>query len=263
MMIDQWDERIRRAEELATKSPETQELLFFYAKLLVAQKEIYEFLRSRRGWLPCGDLEKDLPELRPAMPRFLKVVESQGPTPLAGDARDLLAASATDIDEMLLDHWRSPSDIQFFPKAFLQPYARWLAETGASPGDREVRQDETRCPFCGGNPQVSFLRNKEPSSESGNRDLLCATCLSVWSFRRVVCANCGEENPAKLGYFHTPKYNHVRIEACDTCKHYLKGIDLTEAGFAVPLVDEVAAAPLDLWARDHGYRKIELNLVGL
>jgi hypothetical protein len=31
----------------------------------------------------------------------------------------------------------------------------------------------------------------------------------------------------------------------------------------VPLVDEVAAAPLDLWASERGYVKIELNLVGL
>jgi formate dehydrogenase maturation protein FdhE len=34
-------------------------------------------------------------------------------------------------------------------------------------------------------------------------------------------------------------------------------------GFAAPLIDEIAAAPLDLWAREHGYTKIELNLVGV
>ena len=43
----------------------------------------------------------------------------------------------------------------------------------------------------------------------------------------------------------------------------LKGIDLTRFGLAMPLVDELYAAPLDLWAREHGYTKIELNLVGL
>jgi hypothetical protein len=32
---------------------------------------------------------------------------------------------------------------------------------------------------------------------------------------------------------------------------------------AIPLVDEIAAAALDLWAVEHGYTKIELNLVGL
>ena len=32
---------------------------------------------------------------------------------------------------------------------------------------------------------------------------------------------------------------------------------------AAPIVDEIDAAALDLWAREHGYTKIELNLVGV
>jgi FdhE protein len=112
-------------------------------------------------------------------------------------------------------------------------------------------------------PQVSFLQITEANSESGNRQLICATCLTNWSFRRVVCAYCGEERPFKLGYFHTKEYDHVRVEACDACRHYIKGVDLTRFGLAVPLVDEVASAALDVWAQEHGYTKIELNLVGL
>ena len=54
-----------------------------------------------------------------------------------------------------------------------------------------------------------------------------------------------------------------RLEACDTCRRYVKGVDRTRLGLAVPLVDEVAGAALDVWAREHGYEKIELNLVGL
>jgi FdhE protein len=161
-----------------------------------------------------------------------------------------------------MTYWRDASDTQFFEKAFLQPYLKWLAETGGAMA-RESCRGERYCPFCGGNPQVSFLQNKETTAESGNRDLVCATCLSAWEFRRVVCASCGEERPAKLGYFHSPEFDHVRIEACDTCKHYIKGIDLTRAGLAAPIVDEIDAAPLDLWAREHGFTKIELNLVGI
>jgi formate dehydrogenase maturation protein FdhE len=78
-----------------------------------------------------------------------------------------------------------------------------------------------------------------------------------------VCAYCAEERPFKLGYFHTPAYDHVRVEACDTCKRYIKGVDLTRFGLASPLVDEVAAAALDVWAKEHDYTKIEMNLVGL
>jgi FdhE protein len=262
-MTSWWDKQIQRADHLAAKSNASRELLAFYAHLLQAQKEIYEFLRSRKGWLPSGELEQDLAIVLEALPAFLKVVESHGPETLTAEARDLSETNAQVISEMLMTHWLNPSDIQFFAKAFLQPYARWLAESGAVPLGRDLTGGERSCPFCGGNPQVSFLESKEANAESGNRDLICATCLSSWEFRRVVCANCGEERPAKLGYFHSPQFDHVRIEACDTCKHYIKGVDLTRLGLAAPLVDEIDAAPLDLWARAHGYTKIELNLVGV
>jgi formate dehydrogenase accessory protein FdhE len=260
---ESWNTRIQRAEELVRRSDPTKEILTFYAKLLQSQKEVDEFLRSRRGWLPSGSLAEDLPVLRECFPAVLRSVESNGPTPLAEEARSLMSAASEVVDEMLLEYWRAPSDTQFFAKTFLQAYARWLAESGGQPVDRTFESQENRCPFCGGMPQVSFLQIREAPSESGNRDLICATCTINWSFRRVACAYCGEERPTKLGYFHTPEYDHIRIEACDTCKHYIKGVDLTRLGFAVPLVDEVAAAALDVWAHEHGYTKIELNLVGL
>jgi formate dehydrogenase accessory protein FdhE len=258
-----WDKQIHRADQLIPKANGSKELLEFYAQLLRAQRDIHEFLRHRKNWLPSGDLQADLPVLNDALPGFLTVIEAHGPPTLAAEAHDLSKAGTQVVAERLLTYWASASDIQFFEKAFLQPYLRWAAESGARPIGREVSAGERYCPFCGGKPQVSFLQNKETTAESGNRDLICGTCLSSWEFRRVVCANCGEERPAKLGYFHSPEFDHIRIEACDTCKHYLKGVDLTRAGFAVPIVDEIDAAPLDLWAREHGYTKIELNLVGV
>ena len=262
-MTEWWDTQIQRADHLAPKANGSKELLNFYAHLLRAQKDIYEFLRCRKDWLPSGELQSDWTVLLDALPGFLKVIQSHGPASLAAEAQDLSKADPQVLAERLMRYWTSTSDIQFFEKALLQPYLRWVAETGARPVGREISAGERCCPFCGGNPQVSFLQNKETTAESGNRDLICATCLSSWEFRRVVCASCGEERPARLGYFHSPEFDHVRIEACDTCKHYLKGIDLTRVGFAAPIVDEIDAAPLDLWAREHGYTKIELNLVGV
>jgi formate dehydrogenase accessory protein FdhE len=262
-MSEWWDKQIQRADQLAAQANGSTELLTFYAQLLRAQKDIYEFLRSRKDWLPSGELELDLSVLSEALPPFLKVIESYGPATLAAEAHDLSETDFQIVAEKLLTYWNTSSDIQFFEKAFLQPYLRWLAETGARPIGRDASLTERNCPYCGGKPQVSFLQNKETTAESGNRDLICATCLSSWQFRRVVCANCGEERPAQLGYFHSPKFDHVRIEACDTCKHYLKGVDLTRVGFAAPIVDEIDAAPLDIWAREHGFTKIELNLVGV
>jgi FdhE protein len=262
-MKDSWDRRIQRAEQLAAKSEATKELLIFYGQLLRVQKEVYENLRSRRGWLPSGILEEDLLVVRAKMTDLLRVVEASGPPALVEEARRLLQDSDEAVNAMLLEQWRAPSDTQFFAKAFLQPYSRWLAESGAQPVDRDMERRESRCPFCGGLPQVSYLQTTEVGSESGGRELICSTCLTSWPFRRVTCVNCGEQRPAKLGYFQSPVYDHIRVEACDTCQHYIKGVDLTRLGLAVPLVDEVAAAPLDLWAHEHGYTKLELNLVGL
>ena len=262
-MKESWDTRIRRAEQLAALSGAARELLTFYGELLRAQREAYGYLRGREGWLPTGALEEDLPVVRATVPGLLRAVAGVGPPTLIEEARALSCAGIGEIDGALLEQWRAPSDTRFFAKALLQPYARWLAESGARPLDRELERREWRCPFCAGKPQVSFLQTSEPGAEGGGRGLVCSACLTAWTFRRVVCASCGEERPAKLGYFQTPDYEHVRIEACDTCGHYLKGVDLTRLGLAVPLVDEVAAAALDVWACEHGYTKIELNLVGL
>ena len=59
------------------------------------------------------------------------------------------------------------------------------------------------------------------------------------------------------------QFDHVRVEACDTCRHYIKTVDLTKNGHAVPVVDELATMPLNLWAQQHGYVKLQANLLGI
>lgn len=261
-MSEFWNSCIRRAEELAADNSYSKELLIFYAELLRAQQEIYNFLRSRQGWLPSGSLPDDLHVLKPCFPILLRTVELNGPPALRLEAQHLTTSADDVITDLLLSYWRSPSAEQFFAKAFLQPYARWLAESGGRPIDRRFDELENRCPFCGGMPQLSCLQVTE-AAESGTRDLVCATCLSTWTFRRVVCAYCLEERPFRLSIYQTAEYDYVRVEACDTCKRYIKGIDLTRFGLAVPLVDDVGSAVLDIWAQEQLYTKIELNLVGL
>src|SRR5262245_46331114 len=261
-MKETWESRINRAEALAAEKPASRELLTFYAVLLRCQKDIYQYLR-RQSRLPSGAVEQDLVILLPVLPSLLKTVESNGPPQLAGEAREMLEGGEPAIAAKLIQYWHEPSDVQFFGKAFSQPYASRLAEIGASPRDGSAESGQNRCPFCGGKPQVGILQIKDASSESGGRDLVCATCLTSWPFARVVCASCGEHDPAKIGYYQATEYDHIRLEACDSCKSYIKTVDLTRYGLAVPLVDEVAAGPLDVWARERGYEKIELNLLGL
>jgi len=260
-MRDTWDRRIDRAAQLADLNDAARPLLLVYGRLLRLQRDCYETLRGRADRL-TGSLDRDLPAVRRSVAPMLAEVAAIGPPSLATEARRLLGGDEPAIDSMLLIGWRTASGQPFFPKVALQPYAQVLAAIDVRPVDRDLPQRKYACPFCGGLPQLSILQSAG-DADGGGRQLLCATCFTAWPFRRVLCAHCGEEDERRLGYFHGPPFDHLRVDACDTCRHYLKTVDLTRLGIAVPIVDEVAGAPLDLWAIEHGYEKIELNLVGL
>jgi FdhE protein len=257
--IDSWERRIDRARELAARDESTRPLLDFYGRLLGFQREGYASL----GAAPLsGSVESDVGILRPWASSLLTSLSLESPPTLAEETREILAGGGSAIDRMLVDWWRAPSDDRFFPKVILQPYAQRLAEQSIRPAGRETPSTEFFCPLCGGSPQLSILHGGG-DLEGGGRALLCATCFTTWPFRRVRCAYCGDDNEHRLAYFHSPAFDHLRVDTCDVCRHYLKTVDLTRLGIAVPLVDEVAGAPLDVWAREQGYEKIELNLVGL
>jgi FdhE protein len=59
------------------------------------------------------------------------------------------------------------------------------------------------------------------------------------------------------------EFPHIRVEACRSCRVYLKLIDLTIDGRAVPEVDELASVVLDMWADELGYTKLQTNLFGM
>jgi FdhE protein len=131
------------------------------------------------------------------------------------------------------------------------------------------------CPFCGRKPLLAALSNETDipdlsgpdlsggGVDGGRRFLMCGDCLTSWPFQRLVCVNCLEENPSKLSYYRAEAMPEIRVECCDTCRRYIKTIDLTRNNRCVPTVDELAAIPLDIWAREQGYHKIQPNLAGM
>jgi FdhE protein len=129
-----------------------------------------------------------------------------------------------------------------------------LCDLPSQPGTPET------CPACGEKPVAAVLR---PEGDGGKRFLLCSLCFTEWEYRRLLCPNCGEENKDKLPVYTAEEFPHIRVEACDTCKVYLKAVDLTKNGLAVPEVDELASVVLDVWATDRGYTKLQVNLFGM
>jgi FdhE protein len=172
---------------------------------------------------------------------LLEVIRRSGPEPMREAARGPLNGT----DPMHA----------FFARVLLQ------AQTEAQARNAEIKPGvQPLCPFCGEKPVAAVLR---PEGDGGKRFLLCSLCFTEWEFRRLLCPNCGEEDKDKLPIYTAEEFPHVRVEACDSCKVYLKSVDLTKNGLAVPEVDELASIILDLWASEHGYTKLQTNLFGL
>jgi formate dehydrogenase maturation protein FdhE len=79
----------------------------------------------------------------------------------------------------------------------------------------------------------------------------------------MTCASCGESSGDKLPIFQEEEqFPYVRVDGCDSCHRYLLSFDLRREPRAVPIVDELAAFPLDLYAGERGLTKIISNLLG-
>ena len=234
-----WDKRIARAAELEQSHPPAAELLRFY-------RQIAEFQKSVAQASP----PVSLPDyVRP----LLTLVARVAPDALAQSADALLRAPG--LWKTLLESPATPSEI-FLSRILLQPQQETLASRSA------VARASVQpiCPFCGENPVVAILR---PEGDGAKRFLLCSLCLTEWEFRRLLCPNCGEEDKDKLPIYTAEEFPHIRLEACDTCRGYIKSVDLTRNGLAVAEVDELASVPLDLWAAENGYTKLQPNLFGM
>jgi FdhE protein len=262
MKPSQWDRRVQRAAQLAERFPYAAEVLAFYQKILEFQGTIYEQASSHpisAGASDSGFFQRlDAKAAAQHFSALLSLVENEGTEKLKQEAMELGSLSSGQQREILEDFLSSPKAAphSFFARVLFQPYAEWLAGTYPP---QPAGSAGSVCPICGQRPQAAVLH---PEGDGGKRFLLCSFCLTEWEFRRILCPTCGEENYQKLPRYSAEDLDGVRVEACDTCHFYLKSVDLTVDGHAVPVVDEVATVTLDLWATEHGYKKAEPNLMG-
>jgi FdhE protein len=258
-----WSRRIERAFDLAVRHPGTAEVLNFYRRVLEFQKDLYERATARSAPAPDGPFRErlDVGIAMQQLPALLSLVRGNGPSKLAQEATDLSKDSSERARQALKDFLKAPDAdddgrYAFFARVLLQPLAEHLA---AIPAATLAGFSGMVCPVCDAKPQVAVLR---PEGDGGKRFLVCSFCMTEWEFRRVLCPVCGQEDHTKLPRYTAEGISAVRVEACETCHFYLKSVDLTVDGHAVPVVDEVATASLDLWAMENGFQKIRRNLMG-
>jgi len=235
--------RQERARALALRYPASRQALEFCASLASFQDRIFPRTANREA----------LPRLLPSVQEWMR---KSGPHQMRQTALDLDEAA---FAQALDDYWErrdTSSPISLLARGVLQPCA-WAASLGAL---RQSSRQTGACPRCSHLPQAGVLR---PQGHGRALTLCCSLCLQEWPFSRGRCPVCQEESAQRQPVYNAQELPHIQLHACDSCRRYLHWIDLSEDKEAVPDVDELAALPLDVWARQHGYRKVQINLAGI
>jgi formate dehydrogenase maturation protein FdhE len=257
-----WQLRRERAAKLAERYPHAAEMLRLYQALTVIQERAFE--RAQSETPPLEDVA--YVAATRVLPLVVDATVSSGPVRLR-DGVISVFCTADLVD--LVKRWLN--------QEALSPFETYLARASASPlleamttphpdpppqGGRET-STAMHCPNCGGLPQLSYFAVSGEALVSGPRYLVCSRCAYNWVFSRMTCASCGESTGTKLPiYQEQERFPHVRVDGCQTCRQYLLTFDLRRDTSVVPVVDEIAALPLDLFARDQGLTKITPNLMG-
>ena len=269
-MATNYDARMRRAKNLKETYPFAAEILTFYGRIGAMQQRLSQELakmlpRDARSPEP-GSLREhlDVDVLLPFAKNALTELLPQAPGPLAEFMNEYLHGSqerwAASLQRYVTqggtDEEVGDSRQELVARILVDPYAELLAAEQTAPATGPA---ETLCPHCAARPVAGVLRVE---GDGGKRFLLCSFCSTEWEFRRIYCAYCGETREESLPVFVAEKFPHIRVEACDTCRHCIRTVDLTTDGNAIPLVDDLAAIPLALWADEYGYQRIHGNLLG-
>jgi FdhE protein len=223
-----------------------------------------------------------------AVPPVLEVTAERGPETLARAA----TAAAPEAWEERVRRWLGSGELGAVDTYVVRAAAAPVLEAlGPKAGEACTGpRDERHCPRCGGLPQVSVVSAPAEDLVTPRRYLECARCAHRWPYPRLMCPACGEAEAQRLPIFAEegttageatgqvirrvqadpvaavpcgdPMFPHMSVHACRTCARYLLNVDLGRETRAVPAVDELAAVPLVLYAREQGLDKIVVNLAG-
>lgn len=239
-----FEERATRAEQL--DSAPAREPLRFAAGLFRVQARLVL-------------VSVDGPQaLAAAAAPLLEYAAARGPQELSADAREALRGGFAGR----LAAYGDGGPFDYLARAALSPWLRLRRERG-EPGEKLVKGVEGEaCASCGGAPWMAS-RREAAASDGAARFLHCALCGAGWQVGRILCPACGEGSPGKLPSFGAPEHPGVRIEACETCRSYVKSIDLSVDARRIPEVDDLLSLALDLWAAEQGFARIEPGLAGI
>jgi len=114
------------------------------------------------------------------------------------------------------------------------------------------------CPTCGAPPAHAQLVEE---ADGRRRLLSCGCCRTRWSFQRVGCPFCGNDDPHRIEALEIEGEEALRLDACQECKGYVKTY-AGEGDEALFLADW-STLHLDLLAAERGYERKGASLYSL
>lgn len=278
--VSRWSLRRKRAEELRERWSFAAEVLAFYAAIADVQEAafvaVFDNLPSPQS-LSAYAAER-------VVPRIVETSIANGPPAMT----DSVLGSFHEADfEGVIDSWLRGEELgaveRYLARAATGPILEALVANDAELPYNGPR-DDCHCPRCGGAAQLSYFAPSREDLVTAHRFLECSRCATTWTFPRMTCASCGEAETARLKVFGeigaaqadisgklvksaadgvaSAHFPHLRIDGCATCSRYVLTIDLERDPRAIPIVDEIASVPLDLYAKERGMTKLVPNLMG-
>jgi FdhE protein len=265
------------ADAIVAARPTYVGLITFYARIFAAQEDARlrislppvhlsdELIRiKRREQLPLvmtSEMVFD-PQTAEDLLKEICLITIDCGSQLAGTAQALsghlaktralfepfLKAQESDILAAAEGMGLAPNALAFFLYHSLRPSLCNGAVQLAAYLDPSPSGEQGYCPVCGSPPAIAWLEGE------GQRYLFCSFCWHKWPLNRARCPFCGSRNPEGLLYLYSEEEKEYRVDACQSCRKYIKTVDTRVPGrIFYPPLEQVASLHLDLKATEAGY----------
>ena len=176
---------------------------------------------------------------------------------------DQAIAAHLGSDEAYFTRWaektpEAPRLVNFLVQAALSPSLIAQGKTLNPELDPARPWPHGHCPVCGSLPFISSLRGRE-----GTRFCTCSFCLTEYRVPRLACPFCGENDHKKLTFYDSPDEPGYRIDACKSCRRYIKTTDFRNLDkTSVPSLDDLESLHMDILAQERSYLRPTLSVWG-
>jgi len=279
-MSDMNDNTLRKIKKVASilrrEKPSAKGLIDFYEKIFFLQYEIepsiekdFSFLTSKKSF-PLIKRKDFAVDLSLSEDLFKKICDAcsgnpMNPDPSAKAIKNSLGAGDLSFESMVNDYLANESPTPqysnpgngFNPELFdfilynaLKPSIVKSSHLISEYCSKTTSLTNARCPVCNGAPALSIASGKKYS-----RSLVCSFCWHEYKIKKSECPFCKNNDPQTLGHISLEAEKGIRADYCNSCKKYIKTINLKEyrKDFYLPL-EMIVSIPFDMKMNEEGFK---------